>query len=86
MDDEMPTLSAREGKRKNGTWHFMCPLHNPPWHWSESNSMVRSLATMKAHMDDQHPGVKMRLRVEGDYTFFVTYTATSIIVPRGDFL
>lgn len=83
----METLLATEGKRKNGMWYFECPLHGEkPLRWHESNSMVRVLGTMKEHMNDNHPGVKARLKIVGDYTVHTTYTAINIIQTREEFL
>jgi hypothetical protein len=82
----METFTAEEGKRKNGIWYFECPLHNPPLRWHESNSMIRSLPTMKQHMDEEHPGIKIRLRVQGEHLVHTTYTAMSTVVPREDIL
>lgn len=82
----METLTATRGKRKNGVWYFTCPLHYPnPRHFREPSNPMLAIDTLKAHMDDKHPGIKVRIKVTGDYVINTTYSAT-ITVETGDLL
>lgn len=80
----METFLAKEGKRNKSLWYFECPLHGDvPKKWREPNSMVRVLTSMKNHMNEHHPGVKARFKIEGEYTVHTTYTAISIVDTGG---
>lgn len=79
----MKTLVAKH--LGGGTWEFTCPLHEQIAGWIESTSQNRVLAAMKTHMDDDHPGVKVRILVKADYDMHTTYTATQTI-ETGDLL
>jgi hypothetical protein len=37
-------------------------------------------------MDDKHPGVKVRIQINGTFTVHATYTATTIVQTKGDLL
>jgi hypothetical protein len=78
------TLTATRSKRNNGLWHFTCPLHGPfEHHFHEPSNINLAINTLKAHMDEKHPGVKVRLQASGDFTIHTTYTATTVIDAGG---
>jgi hypothetical protein len=77
------TLTAKH--LGGGTWEFTCPLHEQTAEWIEVTSHNAVLRSMKQHMDEEHPGVKVRILVKDAYDIHTTYTATQT-VQTGDLL
>jgi hypothetical protein len=83
----MKTLTATPSKRNNGMWIFTCPLHGERAHeYREPSNATLAINTIKTHMDEHHPGVKARIQINGEYIVHTTYTATTVIQPKGDLL
>jgi hypothetical protein len=82
----MKTLTATQSENRDGMWHFMCPLHEPAYVFTEPSSMAIAIETLKSHMDDKHSGEKVRLMVKGNYTLHSVYSAVSVVETKGDFL
>jgi hypothetical protein len=87
----MITLTATPDKNNNGMWYFTCPLHGTPdepfeHHFREPSSVALAIDTLKSHMDDKHPGVKVRIQINGKHIIHTTYTATTVVQTKGDLL
>jgi hypothetical protein len=83
----MYTLTATPSKRDNGMWKFTCPLHGTVgYNFREPSNAALAIDTLKSHMDDKHPGIKVRIQINGQYTVHTTYTATTVVQTKGDLL
>jgi len=79
----METLTAvhiREGR-----WKFVCPLHTQQAVWRSPATENYAFALLRAHVDEHHPGVKVRFFVKDRHTIHTTYTGTTTI-DAGDLL
>jgi len=81
----MRTLSAK--RLVDGQWVFHCPLHAEPFGFTTAgiteNNVIRLL---RDHIDEQHPGVKVRLHINsGKFSTHAVYTGTET-VETGDLL
>jgi len=81
----METFTATAGGELG--WEFVCPLHSEPFKFFFVSGPNHALSVMKKHMDDSHPGIKIRLKsISGEVTLNTTYTAVTDIIPTKDYL
>jgi hypothetical protein len=82
----METLTAVRSSKMNGMWKFTCPLHGViPFTLREPSNETLAIKTLQEHMDERHPGVKVRLLIKSDYITHTTYSAMTTI-ETGDIL
>jgi hypothetical protein len=82
----METLTATRDEGKHGVWHFICPLHfGGCLKFSKVSTPIQAIETLKNHMDADHPGIKVRIKVTGSHVIHSTYAGIATI-QTGDML
>jgi len=83
----MYTLTAILGR--DGAWKFSCPIpHERPSRFGRDKVVCGehyAVDLMKNHMDDRHPGTKVRFMLTSSHTTHTTYAAVNN-VETGDLL
>lgn len=70
----------------SGDWEFKCPLHEPELVFTSVSSYTLAPEKLRTHMDTEHQGVRVTIRIILHGKHFIHYYTGMTIIDTGELL